>query len=93
MKYIFRLFETLQLDISAWFEVDNTTLEAAVEADVGYNCSSSGGAVTRGALGPFGLLVIADETLSELTPVYFYIAKGADGKAQTHFCTDQTRFA
>nr|AAK71505.2 soluble acid invertase Ib2FRUCT3 [Ipomoea batatas] len=78
-----------QLDISAWFEVENTT--SSMEADVGYNCSSSGGAVTRGALGPFGLLVIADETLSELTPVYFYIAKGTDGKAETHFCTDQTR--
>lgn len=86
--------EGTQLDITATFEVvDNKSmLETTMESDdAGYECSTSGGAVKRGSLGPFGLLVVADETFSELTPVYFYIAKGADGKAKTHFCTDQTR--
>ncbi|CAN4080838.1 unnamed protein product [Withania somnifera] len=82
---------TAQLDIEASFEVDKVTLEGTIDADVGYGCSTSGGAASRGILGPFGVVVIADQTLSELTPVYFYISKGADGRAETHFCADQTR--
>lgn len=80
-----------QLDIVAEFEVDNETLEAMVEADVIYNCSTSAGAAGRGALGPFGILVLADDTLSELTPIYFYIAKDTDGSYKTFFCTDLSR--
>lgn len=83
----------MQFDIEASFEVDRVTLEGIIEADVGYNCSTSGGAASRGILGPFGVVVIADQTLSELTPVYFYISRGADGRAEAHFCADQTRFA
>lgn len=60
---------------------------------MGYNCTTSGGAAGRGVLGPFGILVLADDSLSELTPVYFYIAKGTDGSAKTYFCADQSRFA
>nr|GLL33033.1 acid beta-fructofuranosidase-like [Ipomoea trifida] len=81
-----------QLDISAWFEVDEEAVECEGEAEFRYNCSSSGGAVKRGALGPFGLIVAADQTLSELTPVYFYVEKGGHGKkTKAHFCTDLTR--
>ncbi|WOL13670.1 beta-fructofuranosidase 1-like [Canna indica] len=80
-----------QLDIVAEFEIDPVALTATVEADVGYNCSTSGGAAARGMLGPFGLLVLADEGLSEQTAVYFYIAKGTDGQLTTHFCHDETR--
>lgn len=84
----------MQLDIEASFEVDKVALQGIIEADhVGFSCSTSGGAASRGILGPFGVVVIADQTLSELTPVYFYISKGADGRAETHFCADQTRFA
>ncbi|XAR71808.1 Beta-fructofuranosidase [Bertholletia excelsa] len=79
-----------QLDIEARFEVEKEALEGVLEADVGYNCSSAG-ATVRGALGPFGLLVVADESLSELTPVYFYISKGTDGSFKTFFCSDETR--
>nr|ACN29287.1 unknown [Zea mays] len=62
------------------------------EADVGYNCSTSGGAAGRGALGPFGLLVLADRRLRrEQTAVYFYVAKGLDGSLATHFCQDESR--
>lgn len=63
------------------------------EAEGDYNCTSGGGAVSRGVLGPFGFLVLADESLTELTAVYFYIGKGIDGRAKTHFCADQSRFA
>ncbi|XP_058181665.1 beta-fructofuranosidase, soluble isoenzyme I-like isoform X2 [Rhododendron vialii] len=80
-----------QLDIVATFEVDKAALEATTEADVGHTCSTTGGAASRGALGPFGLLVLADESLSELTPVYFYISKDIDGSYKTFFCSDEMR--
>ncbi|PSS33175.1 Beta-fructofuranosidase, soluble isoenzyme I like, partial [Actinidia chinensis var. chinensis] len=79
-----------QLDITATFEVDKEALEGFIEADVGYNCSTAG-AVVRGTLGPFGLLVIADHSLSEFTPVYFYISKDIDGGYKTFFCADEMR--
>ncbi|KAI8006506.1 Beta-fructofuranosidase, soluble isoenzyme I [Camellia lanceoleosa] len=79
-----------QLDITATFELDEEALEATIEADVGYNCSTTG-AVVRGTLGPFGLLVIADDSLSEFTPVYFYISKGIDGTYSTFICSDEMR--
>ncbi|TYH97538.1 hypothetical protein ES332_A12G249900v1 [Gossypium tomentosum] len=80
-----------QLDIIAEFEIDNEALEKTTGSNVTFSCSSSGGTVERGALGPLGLLVLADDSLSEQTPVYFYIAKGSDGKLKTFFCNDQSR--
>lgn len=80
-----------QLDISAKFEIDNEALEAVIEAEVGYNCTTSGGSAGRGVLGPFGLLVLADESLSEQTPVYFYVGKSIDGTVKTYFCADESR--
>ncbi|KAL0452571.1 UNVERIFIED_CONTAM: Beta-fructofuranosidase, soluble isoenzyme I [Sesamum latifolium] len=80
-----------QLDIVASFELDKEAFEETVEADVGYDCPTSGGAVNRGMLGPFGIVVLADENLLELTPIYFYIAKGPNGKVETHFCADELR--
>ena len=80
------------MDITATFEVDKESMEGLLEADVGYNCSTAG-AVVRGTLGPFGLLVIADHSLSELTPVYFYISKDIDGGYKTFFCADEMRSA
>lgn len=71
--------------------MEDSSLVEAIEADVGYNCSTSGGAAGRGVLGPFGLIVLADENLSELTSVYFYIAKGVDGGLSTFFCQDGLR--
>ncbi|XVF10790.1 hypothetical protein REPUB_Repub07fG0213600 [Reevesia pubescens] len=80
-----------QLDIVAEFEVDKEALEKATGSNVTFSCKTSGGAAERGALGPFGLLVLADESLSEQTPVYFYIAKGSDGNLKTFLCDDQSR--
>ncbi|KAK9075409.1 hypothetical protein SSX86_003732 [Deinandra increscens subsp. villosa] len=80
-----------QLDISAMFKVDTAWLNANLEADVSYNCTTSEGSAGRGAFGPFGLLVLADEPFTEQTPVYFYIAKNADGTSRTYFCTDESR--
>uniref|UniRef100_A0A803LMK7 beta-fructofuranosidase n=1 Tax=Chenopodium quinoa TaxID=63459 RepID=A0A803LMK7_CHEQI len=77
-----------QLDVSAEFLVDQEALKSTVGNDVINNCSA---AAVRQALGPFGLLVLADESLSEFTPVYFYIAKASDGSVKNWFCTDQSR--
>ena len=63
--------------------ISNTTTEE-------YGCS--GGAVDRSSLGPFGLLVIADESLTELTPVYFRPVNTSDHGLKTYFCADETRF-
>ena len=81
-----------QLDIEAYFRLDASAVAAVNEADVGYNCSSSGGAATRGALGPFGLLVLASgDGQGEQTAVYFYVSRGLDGGLRTSFCNDESR--
>ncbi|CAI9093775.1 OLC1v1029346C1 [Oldenlandia corymbosa var. corymbosa] len=80
-----------QLDIVAEFGIEKEVLNLVNGSDEEYICSSSGGASQRGALGPFGLLVLTNDDQSEQTPVYFYIAKGTDGKFKTFFCTDQSR--
>ncbi|CAJ1928345.1 unnamed protein product [Sphenostylis stenocarpa] len=80
-----------QLDIVAEFEIDNKALEMTSQFNREYECSTSGGAAERGALGPFGLLVLANEDLSEYTPTYFYVVKGSDGQLKTSFCSDQSR--
>jgi beta-fructofuranosidase len=80
------------LDIEAEFAVDAAAVEAVTEAEVGFNCSTSAGAAGRGMLGPFGLLVLADEDRSEQTAVYFFLAKGTDGSLQTFFCQDELRY-
>lgn len=80
-----------QLDIVAEFELDKKALEVVKETNTKFNCSASGGAAERGALGPFGFIVLADEKLTEQTPVYFYVVKGVDGNLKIHFCSDQKR--
>lgn len=82
----------LQLDIVAEFELDKKALESAAESNEEFSCQTSGGAAKRGALGPFGLLLLADSSLSEHTPVFFYVAKGSGGTVNTYFCADQTRY-
>ncbi|PSS11511.1 Acid beta-fructofuranosidase [Actinidia chinensis var. chinensis] len=72
-------------------EIDEEILGTLKDCDEVYHCVTSGGAAQRGALGPFGLLVLPDESLSEQTPVYFYVAKGTDGSLKTFFCADESR--
>lgn len=81
-----------QLDINAEFEIEKEAFDRISGSDELYRCNTSGGAAQRGGLGPFGLLVFADEKLTEQTPVYFYIVKGTDGHLKTFFCSDESRF-
>lgn len=83
--------QATQLDIVATFEVDPKSLSLTSDTNGEYGCTTSSGATDRGILGPFGIAVLADEARSELTPVYFYIAKSNDGGVTTHFCTDKLR--
>ncbi|XP_049361805.1 acid beta-fructofuranosidase 2, vacuolar [Solanum verrucosum] len=80
-----------QLDIMAEFEVDQNVLKKVDGSNATYDCIKSGGSAERGALGPFGLLVLTDNSLSEQTPIYFYIAKDLTGNFNTFFCNDLTR--
>lgn len=89
--YNIHAYMILQLDIMAEFEVDKEALERLNGTDLTYDCTTSGGAAQRGALGPFGLLVIADKSQSEQTPVYFYISKDTQGNLKTFFCADHSR--
>ncbi|MFS7968960.1 putative beta-fructofuranosidase, Sucrose:sucrose fructosyltransferase [Helianthus anomalus] len=85
------MWSQTKLDISALFKVCQASLNATLESDVSYNCTTSEGSAGRGGLGPFGLLVLADASFSEQTPVYFYIAKNTDGTSRTYFCADESR--
>ncbi|KAH6755811.1 Glycosyl hydrolases family 32 protein [Perilla frutescens var. hirtella] len=80
-----------QFDLVASFELDEEVVKEDEEGENSYDCTTSGGAANRGILGPFGIVVFADERLSELTPIYFYIAQGPHGKTLTHFCADELR--
>ncbi|KAM3196866.1 hypothetical protein ACQJBY_072514 [Aegilops geniculata] len=84
------LRQVAQLDIEASFRLNASAIAALNEADVSYNCSTSGGATERGALGPFGLLIHATNSGSEQLAVYFYIYKGLDGGLRTQFCHDES---
>lgn len=81
-----------QLDIVAEFSIDKEAINKTMNTDIEYNCETSGGAAARGAIGPFGLLVLANDGLSEYTPIYFYVVKGTDGNLKTSFCTDRSRY-
>uniref|UniRef100_A0A7N0VAE6 beta-fructofuranosidase n=1 Tax=Kalanchoe fedtschenkoi TaxID=63787 RepID=A0A7N0VAE6_KALFE len=83
--------DATQLDIVAEFEVNGDALESTAISGEAYECGTSGGSAQRGALGPFGILVLSDASLVEQTPVYFYIVKGSDRKLRTFFCADQSR--
>ncbi|GMI75639.1 VACUOLAR INVERTASE 1 [Hibiscus trionum] len=75
-----------QLDIVAEFVIEPLVSSTMNQA---FDCGD--GAVDRSTYGPFGLLVIADASLSELTPVYFRPLSASDGSLKTYFCTDETR--
>ncbi|CAI0404469.1 unnamed protein product [Linum tenue] len=78
----------LQLDIMAEFEVE---LISGKKTDEENSCD--GGAAERSSLGPFGILALADASLSELTSVFFRPVQTSADAVTTYFCTDQTRFS
>ncbi|CAI0377782.1 unnamed protein product [Linum tenue] len=75
-----------QLDITAEFEVELISGKKPGEEN---RCD--GGAAERSSLGPFGILALADASLSELTPVFFRPVQTTLDTVTTYFCTDQTR--
>ncbi|XP_061356225.1 beta-fructofuranosidase, soluble isoenzyme I-like isoform X2 [Gastrolobium bilobum] len=76
-----------QLDIFAEFEIETLASEGIGKDNVG--CGK--GATDRSAFGPFGLLAIADDTLSEQTPIYFRLSNTSLSSSTTFFCVDETR--
>ncbi|CAI0473333.1 unnamed protein product [Linum tenue] len=49
------------------------------------------GASVRGALGPFGLLVLGSKCMQEYTAVFFRVFQGHDGKPVVLMCSDQSK--
>lgn len=80
-----------ELDIMAEFDIEKAALESLPVSGEEYSCPVSKGATQRGALGPFGFLILADKDLSEQTPVYFYVVKTSKASFKTFFCTDLSR--
>ncbi|CAN6565107.1 unnamed protein product [Malus baccata var. baccata] len=76
-----------QLDIFVDFEIELLDTEESENGSSG--CGD--GTIDRSTFGPFGILVIADESLSELTPVYFRVNNSTDGDVTTYFCADESR--
>lgn len=83
----------LQADVEISFQT--TAFEKAEVLDSIWTnpqflCSQKGASV-KGALGPFGLLVLASNGLQEYTAVFFRIFKGQD-KHIVLMCSDQSRY-
>lgn len=81
----------MQLDIVVVFKNPDVSTEDAVPEAVDFDCGQ-GGSAHRGILGPFGLLVHADNQLTEQTAVFFYISLLNNGHWATLACSDQSRF-
>ncbi|XP_058721940.1 beta-fructofuranosidase, soluble isoenzyme I-like isoform X2 [Vicia villosa] len=77
-----------QLDIFAEFEIESLTSEGNISND---DIDCGRGALERSAFGPFGIIAIADDTLSEQTPIYFSLSNTSLGFSTTFFCVDETR--
>jgi beta-fructofuranosidase len=81
-----------QLDIEVVFEYPNVSIvgESEKNLDEHFECGQ-GGAQARGTFGPFGLLLLADKNLTELSAVFFYISHVKNAGWTTRFCADPTR--
>lgn len=81
-----------QLDVEVEFDVPSLNRAEALNVDasnVQLTCSQIG-ASRNGALGPFGLLVLASDDGAEQTALFFYVVSSEDGwKALV--CSDQSR--
>ncbi|MCO5596920.1 hypothetical protein L7F22_050991 [Adiantum nelumboides] len=82
-----------QLDLEVDFllpelkQAENLEVNASI---VQHLCSERGSSRT-GAVGPFGLLVMASEDQSEQTAVFFYIVSNGSGSYNALVCSDQSR--
>jgi len=84
-KFLLKFF---QLDIFAEFEIEYLVSK---EAEKKENVGCGNGAFDRSSLGPFGILAIADDQLSELTPIYFHLSSTTTSLTSS-FCVDETRY-
>lgn len=73
------------MDIFAEFEIELLESKGIGKENIG--CGK--GAFDRSAFGPFGILAIANDQLSELTPIYFSLS---NTNSTTSFCVDETRY-
>lgn len=83
----------VQLDIEVMFEYPNMSkvnIDNVSYLNNPINCSERGSA-QQGILGPFGLLVMADDALQEQTAIFFYLSQSNNQSWVTHFYSDQSR--
>jgi len=76
------------LDIFAEFEIEYLASKGTGKKK---NVGCGNGAFDRSSLGPFGILAIADDQLSELTPIYFHLSSSTTSLTSS-FCVDETRY-
>ncbi|KAI4375462.1 hypothetical protein MLD38_013329 [Melastoma candidum] len=74
-----------QLDIFAEFEIQG------VRFLQGGCCCCRIYAKARTSYGPFGLGVLADDSLSELTLIYLRVVDNEKGRLKTYICADESR--
>ncbi|CAM6104416.1 unnamed protein product [Calypogeia fissa] len=78
-----------QLDILVAFEKPDLSGAEVPIADSEFDCKE--GADKRGVFGPFGLIILADESRIEHSDIFFYITRKTDGQWNTFVCSDQSR--
>ncbi|CAK9261198.1 unnamed protein product [Sphagnum jensenii] len=81
-----------QLDIEVVFDYPNVSKVGDKERNLDdhFDCGQ-GGAQAQGVFGPFGLLLLADKQLRELSAVFFYISHVKNVGWTTRFCVDPKR--
>ncbi|KAL2630177.1 hypothetical protein R1flu_014863 [Riccia fluitans] len=85
-----------QLDIQVEFSKPNMPMNLLFNGTdtnsvMGQEICATNGTSHRGLLGPFGVLVLAEKNLRELTGVFFYITLDSDGTWKALLCSDQSR--
>lgn len=92
-NFIIISFLIFQADVEVSFDIPN--LEEAELMDPSWNdpqalCNQKNASV-KGAIGPFGLLVLASNNLTEQTAIFFHILKNTQEKNIVLMCSDQSR--
>jgi sucrose-6-phosphate hydrolase SacC (GH32 family) len=78
-----------QLDVLVTFVRPNMSTVDSLPLEE-FDCAQ-GGSAQRGVFGPFGVLVLADEKLTEQTAIFYYIHQKKSGEWVTKACSDQSR--